>query len=412
VFRRFDHKLHTSWQQLDPTSEEKPQFDLSLLTTVTNHRAHLKNHKPAEEMDGEKRSSLLVFFDISKKTIDIIDDVWCVMRSIIPMIWYSLIGQFLTGGVGSLIHSVEAYQGFKEALAAFNNKKLAQRKTRGAAGLITFALGCTGAGLSISLIASAFGASVSGAMTIPVLIPTLLISIYVTALIKRSYIFSQYHKLENLTEKRLLALEKTTVSTVEELMKHHTQIEMLKESYNHYREERLRAERNMAFSAFEVFASVFILIGTIMSISTFIAAATMASFGLAPLILLVIGVALGLSCKIFEYADEKHHFQYTRRIRNWFLEQWYEKSNSNNHHLALAPTSTTRISKATDLGDHSELRTSALAPTSTPKQPSRPKQTNTSVVPVSVFPDKSKQHREKPSTLTRRRVAPGATYVD
>jgi hypothetical protein len=287
--------------------------------------------EPVEEVTGEKRNPLRAFFDIAKKFIDIIDDIWSVMKGAIPPEVFILIGPFLTGGVGFIINLAEAYQGLKEAWRAKkNNKTIGQPKTRGITGLIIFALGCTGAGLSLAFIASALGAAVSGVALMPALIPIFLISIYSVALFKRSYIF---HRMIEEEKKAKVAFDDTLnkIAAIpsppqeqhdDNFFELHINIECQKQNYSHFREERLKAERNIAFNVIEVLASSIVLIGTIIGISAIVGAASFATMGAAPLAILILGVSIGLFCKGFERFDEKRDFIYTRKARAWVIDLW------------------------------------------------------------------------------------------
>lgn len=297
-----------------------------LRKAINDNAQGLLTKDATEYKAGEKRSPLRAFFDITKKIVDILDDAWAMIRSVIPPFIFNLVAPFLTSGVGFIIHLFESYQGIKEARQAHRHKTIGQRKTRLAVGITTAIIGITGALLAITLLAGALGAAVTGMGALFVLVPGFLTGIYAISLCKRSYILSQAVVNQRLTN---LALTKsnnqlsryhknqTVVSNDDFALCEH-QCALLKQDYEFARTERLKAERSFAFNSIEVFASVVVLTGTILSTTALFTAATIATFGAAPIALLVTGVLIGLLCKACDYFNEKKNGAYTNKIRNWF----------------------------------------------------------------------------------------------
>lgn len=93
-----------------------------------------------------------------------------------------------------------------------------------------------------------------------------------------------------------------------------------KAKYDHSRDERLDAEREVAFTTIELTASLVVLTGTILLSAALLGAATVASFGTVPLGLLVGGAIGGFVIKVFEYVDKKNDNKFTRGIRNFFAD--------------------------------------------------------------------------------------------
>ena len=142
--------------------------------------------------------------------------------------------------------------------------------------------------MAIALLAGALGAVVGGMAILTVLVPGFLTLIYSLALGKRSYILNRIIHEE-------ASAEATDPSPSD---------------------ARFKAERDVALTTIEVAASITVLVGGILSMSALIGAATVASFGIAPLVILITGVGLGLACKTFDYIDDKHDCKYSKKIRD------------------------------------------------------------------------------------------------
>ncbi|EKD73383.1 MAG: hypothetical protein ACD_45C00337G0001 [uncultured bacterium] len=342
-----------------------------------------------EEKEKEHAGTLYAIFNMGKKIVDTLDDAWNFLKRVVSPHVISLVGPILVGAAGFIIHIAEGLQGIKGAYQAIRNEKIGQRKTRIATGVLTFALGGAGAGLGLSLVASALGAAVAGVAIawIPILLPALLVGIYGLSLWRRSYILHRAKQEEaqakadliefthNVSEK--LTLLRDELKAVEqkknELQPKIEEILRLREKnapltqgqtqayeqyinimhaisekqttyaelqgefdgkqhiYAFYREKRLQAERDVAFGTIEVAAASLVAVGCILGAVAVIGAASVASFGLIPLALLIVGVVIGITEKYFEYQDEKNHFAYTRRLRNWFTEKWQNIKNRFTH---------------------------------------------------------------------------------
>ena len=346
-----------------------------------------QNHDEENKKKKSKLASIsLTSFNIGKKIVDIGDDVWSATRRFLSAEIVDKWNPFLIGGTVGIINAVEAVLGLKRAYKAYKDteNKKGQRYSRIVVGVATFMLGGAGTGLAISLVASAFGASVLAIEFMPVIIPACLFVIYNLSLFRKSYTFHQTKKQEEeaknayydclkqnknkldrlhqlraqLREERdkiyehiIPVLEKVkfqkehgeTIHLSEEERPYYNRycdylkkqdqcdqayyklqkdIHPLREKYQRCHEKRLDAERKVAINTVEVVASALVLSGIILGSVAIFGAASVASFGMVPLALIVTGVAVGFSLKILEFIDSKLHHKITNGIRNFFTNAW------------------------------------------------------------------------------------------
>lgn len=340
--------------------------------------------EPEVENNAENNTSPFVkFFDVIKKLIDMSDDVWNALKGFMPQDLANTVGPILTAGVGVVIHFREGYEGLKLALQAYKDEKIGQRKTRIASSVLIFMFAGTGFGLSTALIlGAAAGLTIAGTLLMPTLICAFLTGIYALSLWRKGYTFDQAkiaeakeeanynhykatefendHRQLNTLKSELTQLntqknefnsrniefilqkctshqqlddtEKTTLADYKKLtqqiaIKQNThavllaKMEGIEHRVNFFREERLKAEREVAFGTIEVAASALVAIGTLLGTAALIGAG-IASFGALPTAILVTGVLLGFISKYLENKDEKNNFAYSRGIRNWFTKKW------------------------------------------------------------------------------------------
>lgn len=323
-----------------------------------------------------------VVYNVVKKIVDVIDDAWRIvmkpLKAIVPPKVVSAVTPFLVGSTNLFIHFCEGVEGLIDAIKAIRKTKTVSRKTKITTGFLIAAIGATGTGLSASYIASAAGAFVLGAQFMPVIIPALLTGIFITGLWKNSHILhSIKHEYQNEKAKleqlrgRLESITKTNSERFNNLeeAKHHyisqrnrilfkladlnnvdieTQEKLAKIDYNlnsisrsqlaletqineaddavknqtaraeKLKEKKLAAERDVAFKTIELTASLVVLTGTILGTAAILGAASVATLGALPLAIVIVGVAIGISCKLFEYIDRKHNHKYSNGIRNFF----------------------------------------------------------------------------------------------
>src|SRR3990167_129175 len=344
----------------------------------------LKKKKLPEELSNkpeptsQPKSRLRAAFDIGKKFIDIIDDIWSALRNTsIPKHIIDMLNPFLVSASGGIINVVEAIFGLKRAYKAYKNKNIGQRKLRIATGVGAFALGITGTVCAGLLIASGVGAAIAGAAFMPIIIPSTLLGVYSLKLLRKTYTLHRakqeeakakaaYYKvvmewdneLNNFrqqglalqselkkAEKAVLEiLNKKNVSTEDQekldSYQHYlalqekldagyqevqSRLESARLRYEHCHQETLKAERKVALSMLEAAASGLVLAGTILGLAAILGAASVASFGVLPLALVVTGVVLGVLVKVFEKVDNKTANKLSGSIRNFFSRLFSRK---------------------------------------------------------------------------------------
>lgn len=259
-------------------------------------------------------------FNIGKKFVDIMDDLWSTLRGVLPAETIRVYSPFIMGSVGFITHLGEGVQGAKEAYRAYKNEKIGQRKTRILSSVLIFMLSGAGLGLATSLIAEALGATISGTAMVfaPVLIPGFLTAIYSLALWRKAYIF--YRAKEEEAKAKLEYEQAFSGRSLENPLTD-TDKEEKKIRFEALREERLLAERDMAFNIIEVATSILVVTSTVLGTAA-IVGASVASLGALPLVLLLTGVIGGVGCKLLEYYDEKNEFKFSRQLRGWITGKW------------------------------------------------------------------------------------------
>ncbi len=324
--------------------------------------------------EEEKQTRFQVVFNIGKKLLDLGDDFWNLGRSFIGSQIVSAVSPFLIGSIFFLIHLGEGYEAAKEAYKAAKDKHTPQRKTKITKSTVVMMAAGTGFGLAITYFVSGFGVEVLGQAVFPVVIPALLTGIYVLNLFEALYSLSQIklkeaetayldaladlqsaevlfrQELQQIHQKKAkwiadLAQWETNSANIEapvfEMKKKEitdalqdlntlektlhdnfksrvATFEMSKTNLIAKQEERLAAERKVAFSILELIGSAIVVTGIALSTTGFIAllaGGSVASFGALPLALLILGVGIGFAAKVFEWRDEKNDHRYTKAIR-------------------------------------------------------------------------------------------------
>lgn len=329
---------------------------------------------PSQHNVSKIRATLAAIFDVVKKFIDIIDDVWSSLKNTpIAKEIIDLLNPFLVGAAGGIINVVESVLGIKRAYKAYNNKNIGQRKFRIGTGVAVSILGAGGTAAAIMLILSGAGIAVAGAVAMPVVIPGTLLGIYSLMLLRKAYTFHRakqeeakaeaeyktllhdqielnnlqnhsnvvhtllkklqpeiasilarqtHHNKITAADQRTLDEYKSYLELQEKLdtryNKLEDKIEQAKTKYQHAHEERLKAERKVGLGTAEVIASSIVLAGTILGLTALLGVASVASFGVLPLALIIIGVVIGVSAKIFEKIDNKNGNKLSAGIRGFF----------------------------------------------------------------------------------------------
>lgn len=321
-----------------------------------------------EEVHKKQKSTSFLkgLFEVSKKFID--EEIWYVVRRALPDPVVKALNPFLVGGLMIFALAQESYEAIKDFFHAFLDKHYKQRLTRMAAGATILSLGGTGIGLCVTLVAEALGASPVGTLFFPVILPSIMVAIYSVSLARKAYTLHVAIKAEEkaraIYEKKLainneeiarlrerifqceqlrLSLEQSrSVQRMSESIPDDdyvrikmqdlnseknaalaaiTKLEELNEAsrkeYEPFLEDRLDAEREVAFATAELATSTVILVSSILGAS-FIIGASVASFGTFALALLIGGAAVGGAFKLFEFIDEKRDHAMTKWLRGLF----------------------------------------------------------------------------------------------
>lgn len=255
--------------------------------------------------DLQKDHPVLAVLDVIKKPADVLDDAFNASRGALSASTIRSVGPAIIVPLMFFIHFMEAYHGYLDAWAAYENEQEKQRKTKFFVALMTTLIATAGVGLSI-----VYALSVAGAVTVatslvvllPIVLPAMLGVIYTLALGRKSYVLHQIKKEEAIAREEYLAYirDKECYRGVAQ--------DYLKK-YQDLHTERLNAEKDVAMGTVEVFASVIIVTGIMLSIL---------SSGALPLALLITGVVVGTMGKVYEYFDTKYEGALSNRLRNWF----------------------------------------------------------------------------------------------
>lgn len=274
---------------------------------------------------AEGKSSFIKTFDVFKKMVDVVDDAWNASRGFLPALIVNMVGAFLIAGVALIIHTGEAYEGICDFIEDFLDKR--QRKVR----LFTSTLGtmCTLSGIGLAatyVIAHLSAIGVIGSVAIssvtiallPVLIPGLLLTKYCLYLGRKSYLLHNIKKEAEEAKKAYLESNDVSLSLVNRGINIYEKFT----SYQNAYKKLLNAEKEAAFETLEVVASGMVVtgvaLGSVATIGLALGAASFASFGVLPIVLLVTGVSIGVCTKVFEYIDNKYEGKYTKRLRSFF----------------------------------------------------------------------------------------------
>lgn len=265
-------------------------------------------------------SCIRTLFNIGKKFIDVLDDLWSAIRPYLPTDMIQSMTPFVMGGIGFITHLGEGIQAAQKAQRAYRNKAIGQRYTRLGSATLIMLFAAAGMGVALSLGAAILGAAVSGTLisTGPVIIPALLAVIYGLSLWRKFYIFRQAREKEAWCRRDYLNLYDNKHDTFGEQAERHKK--RMRKRYEESRLYRLRAERKVAFNIVEVLASSMIVVSTILGTAA-IVGASVGTFGALPMTLLVGGVILGAGCKLLDYFDKKYNFRMTLWLRSRFISQ-------------------------------------------------------------------------------------------
>lgn len=282
---------------------------------------------PNNNENRSDESALVKLMDFLKKPADILDDLWNTVRKFVPEAIGAVIGAFLIGFLFFIIHLFEAYTAAKEIYQIYQNEQERQRKTRYITSLLSFVFAGAGVGLSLSLILGALSEvgvislAVAGMAFFPIIIPGLIAGICALSLWKNSYVLHRAKEDE-------VSAKNSYEQLISEAYYDSVKADRLFESYQNAYNDRLKAEQVVALNAIELAGSLLVCTGILLGTAAAIGAASIMSFGVVPLVLLIAGVVIGTVSKWIEYKDEKQRnekqdFPLTKRMRHFFRNLFY-----------------------------------------------------------------------------------------
>lgn len=270
-------------------------------------------------------------FDVFKKLVDIVDDVWnAIGRTSLPAKTVENITPKVVGSTSLIIFAFEGMEGGKlayEAIKARNKDKTDPlNDTDLVVGLLTTFWSAIGYYLSLAfLIVNAIG-SLAGIIALSLassILSGLLTAIYSLALLRNveklldaNEKYADAEKVYDNNKKPIASTDK--INNVSSANNPTIAPKKYADSAVGVRDKalnaKLEAERNVSFKAIEVVAASLVFAATIVT--------AVVSFGTVPAILLGVGVAVGLACKAFEYVDEKYDHKFSNGMRRFFKNAW------------------------------------------------------------------------------------------
>lgn len=309
----------------------------------------------------------LSVFDIIKKFIDIIDDVWgAIGRAGLPKKLVSFISPILVGTIGMIVHGTEAVRSLYHAIKNIGKEKSVLRNPKIIANAFIFSAAAAGFSASLIYLIANFSIYIAGSAFMPVIIPSMVAVIAGIGLIHNLY---RYHVvMQNINSiqlsieiykkeikehegkiaerkakqtallKTLEDLDKSTPDYADTLKKNadilaqmatedsEDQLKIVAAKQNikkanldihTWNEKRSNAARHATFRGVELLATTIVIIGIILGTTAIVGAVGAASFGAAtPLAIIITGVVLGFALKAFEHFDGKKNFRLTTKILN------------------------------------------------------------------------------------------------
>lgn len=337
----------------------------------TMETAHLDE---LERSIAQEKKPTIALAEYLKKIVIFIRNKLRIFQAASILNLTPLVAVLLTGSFGFILHFWEGAQSLVEALRAYQNQNIPQKRTRIVTHGLTALFAGTGVGLSLTLLASLLGAVVSGTALIvsPFIISGFFAAIYGLALWRNIYILSQVKEQEIKAQHDFAKTSLLKYTCLAELHKLETQIKQLqtkllnpgqqqplneqddavKQEYKGLmqamtiqqrelsklsiqfmvaekqltlaQEKKFQAERTLFFNIIDTTASILTLVATIL-ITAAILGGSIASFGAVPLGLLIAGVVIGVINQLFKHYDSNKECSYTRLLRNK-LTQLHQES--------------------------------------------------------------------------------------
>lgn len=299
--------------------------------------------EPVEEKPhlSPTKKILTVFsaiFDTAKKIIDSADDIWYGIQRAVNNPIIKAIGPILSGAISLIVLPYEALVSAGKMFGTFWNNKI--DKQRRVVKMITHSVGAVLAfgGSVMAALILLQGAGIQIASFVSTVFPNVLSIVLLTV-----YAFRLIDSIDNyrFRSKQLAATEtnlaicnaaanllKKDPANLSEneknLMDQYTALAnkcgldpadpgtyaILKERFTlaaEFHQQKLRnAKQKIILNSIEVFAMTIVVIGTILGAAAFVGATSAATFGIAPTVIVAVGVAIGLGLKLYE-ANHKYH---------------------------------------------------------------------------------------------------------
>lgn len=275
---------------------------------------------------AEHKSPLLKALHIWKKVADVLDDLWNLIKGLIPLWIFNLISPVLTSVTGFFIHCMEAYDNTNNTANAYQIKHMPQRKMRIATGVLSSGLAIIGVVLS-TLLSFNIGSTYAFFPFLQILIPGLLTTIYTLNLVKNSYVYAKNkHKAQRAATKLEDALAALNEISNNESYNAATcafltypyllTAEKALSRFEYFSKSYPLAERRMIFNTIEVLTSTMVLTGTALMMTPMWGLSLTICATSIPFSLVLGGVALGFTSKYADAFDEQYNFSYYFSLKN------------------------------------------------------------------------------------------------
>lgn len=335
--------------------ESLQYLDFSKNNLIEDNEKQKKQEDQQKEKEEIKKKGMGArILAMCKNVFHVYDDVWIAIKHLLAKIPLGqVLGDLLGGIMGFVLGGYEGYKGVKSAYKAGKREKVKyteeeqllnkeeqkiekQNKIRIVIGILKSILGIGIIGISVAAAVATFGVSIAGAVFAGFLIPGGLCAIAGLAFLKNAYVLHLARKEEDKAQKdyhdenkalriaqdSILASFKNDVNSdlkakFNELTSLQHTVEAKEKIYQEKRNIRLDKEAKVAFKAIEVITLATATVGALLGVAALIGL-SVASFGVIPLVLTLVGVGVAVGVKIFEYADEGKGRRYTRKIRGFF----------------------------------------------------------------------------------------------
>lgn len=338
-----DAKLKTILNDAVATEDKKnaAKAHLTYLEYLTPPEFKIKKTKPKENIFLRMLKIMVL---IPKELIPAIagatDDLATAMKKVLGDI-----APIVLGGAGALSHLLEGREALLDIRKTLQKRKKAdnekelqknndiikkhqvvQFRTRIAAHTARLGIAGAGVGTSAAYIAFAVGASVLGGPIMPVIIFGLITVAAAFHLWTHASILHQAKKDEASAkiarDDALKSFDENKINKDDPNFAEEIKIIASKESaYQACMQKRSKAENKVAFSTLELVVTAVVLASTIMGVAAILGAATVASFGAAPLAIGAAAAGVAIAIKLYRLGDK--HFHWTERMKAACKNKWH-----------------------------------------------------------------------------------------